>query len=81
VAELSTRRLQIKTVVPARNLYNIVGIIWSVLTPYMLNPRLVELEQLHRFRLGRHLLPMHRLHILPRAGASRTIVCRTRPTV
>jgi len=38
VAELSTRRLQIKTVVLGRNLYNVVGIITSVLTPYMLNP-------------------------------------------
>lgn len=38
VAELSTRRLQIKTVVLGRNLYNIVGIICAVLTPYMLNP-------------------------------------------
>ncbi|KAJ5787507.1 hypothetical protein N7457_002497 [Penicillium paradoxum] len=38
VAELSTRRLQIKTVVLGRNLYNIVGIICGVLTPYMLNP-------------------------------------------
>ncbi|KAK2789696.1 hypothetical protein FQN53_001452 [Emmonsiellopsis sp. PD_33] len=38
VAELSTRRLQIKTVVLGRNLYNIVGIICNVLTPYMLNP-------------------------------------------
>jgi SP family general alpha glucoside:H+ symporter-like MFS transporter len=38
VSELSTRRLQIKTVVLGRNLYNIVGIICSVLTPYMLNP-------------------------------------------
>lgn len=38
VAELSTRRLQIKTVVLGRNLYNIVGIVSSVLTPYMLNP-------------------------------------------
>ncbi|KAK1078109.1 hypothetical protein LTR33_007516 [Friedmanniomyces endolithicus] len=38
VAELSTRRLQIKTVVLGRNLYIIVGIITSVLTPYMLNP-------------------------------------------
>ena len=38
VAELSTRRLQIKTVVLGRNLYNIVGIITGVLTPYMLNP-------------------------------------------
>lgn len=38
VAELSTRRLQIKTIVLGRNLYNIVGIVCSVLTPYMLNP-------------------------------------------
>jgi SP family general alpha glucoside:H+ symporter-like MFS transporter len=38
VAELSTRRLQIKTVVLGRNLYNIVGIICSTVTPYMLNP-------------------------------------------
>lgn len=38
VAEISTRRLQIKTVVLGRNLYLIVGIICSVLSPYMLNP-------------------------------------------
>lgn len=38
VSEVSTRRLQIKTIVLGRNLYNIVGIISSVLTPYMLNP-------------------------------------------
>ncbi|KAK8157300.1 hypothetical protein IWX90DRAFT_442255 [Phyllosticta citrichinensis] len=38
VGELSTRRLQIKTVVLGRNLYNVVGIICSVLSPYMLNP-------------------------------------------
>lgn len=38
VAELSTRRLQIKTIVLGRNLYNVVGIVCSVLTPYMLNP-------------------------------------------
>lgn len=38
VAEMSTRRLQIKTVVLGRNLYNIVGIVCSVITPYMLNP-------------------------------------------
>lgn len=37
VGELSSRRLQIKTVVLGRNLYNIVGIITAVLTPYMLN--------------------------------------------
>ncbi|EAW13959.1 putative MFS alpha-glucoside transporter [Aspergillus clavatus NRRL 1] len=38
VAEISTRRLQIKTVVLGRNLYNVVGIICGVFTPYMLNP-------------------------------------------
>ncbi|KAH9885185.1 sugar transporter [Xylariomycetidae sp. FL2044] len=38
VAEISSRRLQIKTVVLGRILYNIVGIICGVLTPYMLNP-------------------------------------------
>lgn len=38
VGELSSRRLQIKTVVLGRNLYNIVGIINNVFTPYMLNP-------------------------------------------
>ncbi|KAJ5172678.1 hypothetical protein N7492_005271 [Penicillium capsulatum] len=38
VAEFSTRRLQIKTVVLGRCLYNIVAIICGVLTPYMLNP-------------------------------------------
>lgn len=38
VSELSTRRLQIKTVVLGRAAYIIVGIITSVVTPYMLNP-------------------------------------------
>ncbi|KAK4120969.1 sugar transporter [Parathielavia appendiculata] len=38
VSEISTRRLQIKTVALGRVLYIIVGIICSVLTPYMLNP-------------------------------------------
>lgn len=38
VSELSTRRLQIKTVVLGRNLYNVVGIVSSIITPYMLNP-------------------------------------------
>lgn len=38
VAELSTRRLQIKTVVLGRAMYNIVAIMCNVLTPYMLNP-------------------------------------------
>ncbi|OAA53494.1 major facilitator superfamily transporter alpha-glucoside [Niveomyces insectorum RCEF 264] len=38
VAEISTRRLQIKTVVLGRALYIVVGIVCGVLTPYMLNP-------------------------------------------
>ncbi|KAK2827830.1 hypothetical protein FQN49_007300 [Arthroderma sp. PD_2] len=38
VSELSTRRLQIKTIVLGRNLYNIVAIICNVLTPFMINP-------------------------------------------
>lgn len=38
VAEMSSRRLQIKTVVLGRVMYIIVGIVCSVLTPYMLNP-------------------------------------------
>ncbi|CAK7242829.1 MAG: hypothetical protein STHCBS139747_004331 [Sporothrix thermara] len=38
VAEISTRRLQIKTVVLGRILYIIVGIVCSVLSPYMINP-------------------------------------------
>ncbi|SPO01521.1 probable alpha-glucoside transport protein [Cephalotrichum gorgonifer] len=38
VGELSARRLQIKTIVLGRNLYNVVGIINNVFTPYMLNP-------------------------------------------
>jgi SP family general alpha glucoside:H+ symporter-like MFS transporter len=38
VAEISTRQLQIKTVVLGRNLYNIVAIICGILTPRMLHP-------------------------------------------
>ena len=38
VAELSTRRLQIKTVALGRIMYNVVAIICNILTPYMLNP-------------------------------------------
>lgn len=38
VSEISTRQLQIKTVVLGRMAYIIVGIVCSVLTPYMLNP-------------------------------------------
>ncbi|CAD0096701.1 unnamed protein product, partial [Aureobasidium vineae] len=38
VAEISSTRLRNKTVVLARNLYNITGVVANVLTPHMLNP-------------------------------------------
>ncbi|RMZ76506.1 hypothetical protein DV738_g4912, partial [Chaetothyriales sp. CBS 135597] len=38
VAEMSSRRLQIKTVALGRACYNVVAIVNNVLTPYMLNP-------------------------------------------
>ncbi|KAF2757993.1 MFS transporter [Pseudovirgaria hyperparasitica] len=38
VAELSTRRLAIKTVALGRAAYNVISIICNILTPYMLNP-------------------------------------------
>jgi SP family general alpha glucoside:H+ symporter-like MFS transporter len=38
VAELSSTRLRAKTIVLARNLYNITGIVTNILTPRMLNP-------------------------------------------
>ncbi|SCO87801.1 probable maltose permease (MalP) [Fusarium oxysporum] len=38
VAELSSTRLRTKTVVLARNTYNIVGIMTNIITPRMLNP-------------------------------------------
>lgn len=38
VAELSSTRLRQKTVVLARNFYNITGISTNILTPHMLNP-------------------------------------------
>ncbi|KAI7551390.1 hypothetical protein D0864_03036 [Hortaea werneckii] len=38
VAELASTRLRNKTVVLARNLYNITGIVANILTPHMLNP-------------------------------------------
>ncbi|KAK7449921.1 hypothetical protein CaCOL14_010142 [Colletotrichum acutatum] len=38
VSELSSTRLRTKTVVLARNLYNITGITTNILTPLMLNP-------------------------------------------
>ncbi|KAF2216897.1 hypothetical protein CERZMDRAFT_64297 [Cercospora zeae-maydis SCOH1-5] len=38
VSEISSRRLQIKTVVLGRNLYIVAAIICSTVTPYMINP-------------------------------------------
>jgi len=38
VAELSTTRLKCKTVVLARNFYNIIGIVANIIMPRMLNP-------------------------------------------
>lgn len=38
VAELSSTRLRAKSVVLARNLYNITGIVINIITPRMLNP-------------------------------------------
>ncbi|KAK3679185.1 hypothetical protein LTR78_000746 [Recurvomyces mirabilis] len=39
VAEMASTRLRNKSVVLARNLYNITGLIANVLTPHMLNPQ------------------------------------------
>lgn len=38
VAEISSTRLRAKTIVLARNLYNVFGIVNGVITPFMLNP-------------------------------------------
>ncbi|OXH65263.1 MFS transporter, SP family, general alpha glucoside:H+ symporter [Cryptococcus neoformans] len=38
VSELSSRKLQIKTIVIGRNAYNVTAIVANVLTPYMVNP-------------------------------------------
>jgi SP family general alpha glucoside:H+ symporter-like MFS transporter len=38
VAEIPSDRLRTKTIVLARNLYNVMGTINGVITPYMLNP-------------------------------------------
>lgn len=38
VSELSSTRLRAKTIVLARNLYNILSIINGIIIPYMLNP-------------------------------------------
>lgn len=38
VAEIPSTRLKTKSIVIARNVYNVMGIINGVITPYMLNP-------------------------------------------
>jgi SP family general alpha glucoside:H+ symporter-like MFS transporter len=38
VAEMSSTRLKTKSIVLARNVYNVFGIVNGVITPYMLNP-------------------------------------------
>jgi len=38
VAEIPSTRLKTKTIVLARNLYNVMGIVNGIITPYMLNP-------------------------------------------
>lgn len=38
VAEMPTSRLRTKTIILARNLYNVAGIVVAIITPYMLNP-------------------------------------------
>lgn len=97
VSEVSSRRLQIKTVVLGRVGYIIVGIVCSVLTPYMLNPTAWNWSNFAGFfwvsdsphaifertcmltssnSTGQHLLPLHRLHLLPRARANGSHICR-----
>lgn len=39
VAEMPTRRLQVKTVALGRNMYNVVAIVCNILTPYMLTEK------------------------------------------
>lgn len=101
VSEISTRRLQIKTVAIGRVCYILVGIVCSVLTPYMLNPSAWNWSNFAGFfwvsrasrsslclssadagipslttSAGRHLLPLHHLHLLPRARADGPYLCR-----
>ncbi|KAJ5666281.1 uncharacterized protein N7477_008729 [Penicillium maclennaniae] len=78
VAELSTRRLQIKTVVLGRCLYNIVAIVCGVLTPYMLNPGAWDWGNYTGFFWGGYLLSLHHLRLFPRARAQWSVICRTR---
>lgn len=61
VAEVSTRRLQIKTVVLGRVLYIIVGIVASVLTPYMLNPSAWDWSNFAGFFWVSSLIPNKRM--------------------
>lgn len=38
VSEVSSTRLRQKTIIISRNIYNVLGIIFGILTPYMVNP-------------------------------------------
>ncbi|KZV83510.1 sugar transporter [Exidia glandulosa HHB12029] len=49
VGEIPSRRLLIKTVALGRNAYNVVGIVCSVLTPYMVNPTAWNWKKLTAF--------------------------------
>ena len=69
VAELSSTRLRTKSIVLARNLYNIVSIINGVIIPYMLNPDAWKLERQVRFLLGGSLLLLRSLGLLPSSRA------------
>lgn len=81
VSEISSRRLQIKTVVLGRVLYVIVGIVCSVLTPYMLNPSAWDWSNFAGFfwvRLPRRPAPLNfnwKLTIELRAAFASSALC------
>ena len=47
VGEMPSTRLRAKTIILARNLYNLGGLIIGILNPYMLNPVSIGLHQQH----------------------------------
>jgi hypothetical protein len=49
VGEIPSRQLLVKTIALGRNAYNVVGIICSILTPYMVNPTAWNWQQLTAF--------------------------------
>jgi SP family general alpha glucoside:H+ symporter-like MFS transporter len=49
VGEIPSRQLLVKTIALGRNAYNVVGIVCSVLTPYMVNPTAWNWQQLTAF--------------------------------